>query len=80
MIFGKRWAEIAFAVPALGIGVILAIFPLDDVIRQIITGGAGAVYALFIPAIHVMINEHLSPASWTAILLPCPHFSEPSSK
>jgi hypothetical protein len=49
MIFGKRWAEIAFAVPALGIGVILAIFPLDDVIRQIITGGAGAIYALFIP-------------------------------
>ncbi len=49
MIFGKRWAEIAFAVPAIGIAVILALFPLDEALRQIITGGAGAIYALFIP-------------------------------
>ncbi len=49
MIFGKRWAEIAFAIPAMLIAVILALFPLDEVVRQVITGGAGAIYALFIP-------------------------------
>ena len=49
MIFGKRWAEIAFAIPAIAIGVILALVPLETGVRQILSGGAGAVYALFIP-------------------------------
>ena len=49
MIFGKRWVEIAFAVPAVGIGLVLGFIPLDDTTRLILSGGAGAVYALFIP-------------------------------
>ena len=49
MIFGKRWAEIAFAIPAIAIGVILALVPLETGVRQILSGGAGLVYALFIP-------------------------------
>ena len=49
MIFGKRWAEIAFAIPAVAIGIILAVVPLDTLARQALSGGAGAIYALFIP-------------------------------
>ncbi|NHJ13895.1 MAG: hypothetical protein EAX95_09460 [Candidatus Thorarchaeota archaeon] len=49
MIIGKRWAEIAFAVPAVLIGVVLALVPLEDFMRQALSGGAGVVYALFIP-------------------------------
>jgi hypothetical protein len=49
MIFGKRWAEIAFAIPAIAIGIILALVPLEDLARQALSGGAGAIYALFIP-------------------------------
>jgi uncharacterized membrane protein len=49
MIIGKRWAEIAFAIPAITIGVILALVPLEDLARQALSGGAGAIYALFIP-------------------------------
>jgi len=49
MIFGKRWAEIAFAVPAVIIGVVLGFVPLDATTRGLLSGGAGAVYALFIP-------------------------------
>jgi uncharacterized membrane protein len=49
MIFGKRWAEIAFAIPAIAIGIVLAVVPLDDLPRQLLSGGAGLVYALFIP-------------------------------
>lgn len=49
MIFGKRWAEIAFAIPAVAIGVILALVPLEDLMRQALSGGAGLIYALFIP-------------------------------
>jgi hypothetical protein len=49
MIFGKRWAEIAFAVPAVIIAVILGFIPLDITTRGLLSGGAGAVYALFIP-------------------------------
>ena len=49
MIFGKRWAEIAFAVPAVIIAFILGFIPLDITTRGLLSGGAGAVYALFIP-------------------------------
>ncbi|TFG33953.1 hypothetical protein EU527_05715 [Candidatus Thorarchaeota archaeon] len=49
MIFGKRWAEIAFAVPAIIIGIILGFVPLETTTRGLLSGGAGAVYALFIP-------------------------------
>ncbi len=49
MIFGKRWAEILFAIPAVLIGIILALVPLAELDRQILSGGAGALYALFIP-------------------------------
>jgi hypothetical protein len=49
MIFGKRWAEIAFSVPAIVIGVVLGFVPLDSTTRGLLSGGAGAVYALFIP-------------------------------
>ncbi len=49
MIFGKRWAEIAFAVPAVIIGIILGFVPLDATVRGLLSGGAGAIYALFIP-------------------------------
>ena len=49
MIFGKRWAEIGFAVPAILIGIVLALVPLDPFARLALSGGAGAIYALFIP-------------------------------
>lgn len=49
MIFGNRMAEIAFAVPAFAIAVILALVPLDPTVRIGLSGGAGAIYALFIP-------------------------------
>ncbi|MFW9958566.1 MAG: hypothetical protein ACFFCT_10905 [Candidatus Odinarchaeota archaeon] len=49
MIIGKRWAEIAFAVPAVLIGIILGFVPLDATTRGLLSGGAGAIYALFIP-------------------------------
>lgn len=49
MIFGKRWAEIAFAVPAVIIGIILGFVPLETTTRGLLSGGAGAIYALFIP-------------------------------
>jgi hypothetical protein len=49
MIFGKRWAEIAFAVPAVIIAVVLGFVPLDATTRGLLSGGAGAIYALFIP-------------------------------
>jgi hypothetical protein len=49
MIIGKRWAEIAFAVPAVIIGVVLGFVPLDATTRGLLSGGAGAIYALFIP-------------------------------
>ncbi len=51
MIFGKRWAEIAFAIPAILIGVVLAVAPLDYWTRTSLAGGAGLVYALFIPGL-----------------------------
>ncbi|MBD3406389.1 MAG: hypothetical protein GF411_09785 [Candidatus Lokiarchaeota archaeon] len=49
MIFGKRWAEIAFAIPAILIGIILAVVPMEPLVKGILSGGAGAIYALFIP-------------------------------
>lgn len=49
MILGKRWAEIAFAAPAVIIGIVLGFVPLDTATRGLLSGGAGAVYALFIP-------------------------------
>ncbi len=49
MIFGKKWAQILFAVPAVGIGVLLGFVPLDSQMRLLLSGSAGAVYALFIP-------------------------------
>jgi len=47
MIFGKRWAEIGFAVPAIGIGVGLVLLPLE--MTSLVVGIGGGVYALFIP-------------------------------
>ncbi|MFX1484886.1 MAG: hypothetical protein ACFFCP_17040 [Promethearchaeota archaeon] len=49
MIFGKKWAQIAFAIPAVGIGILLGFVPLDSATRVLLSGSAGAVYALFIP-------------------------------
>ena len=49
MIFGKKWAQIAFAIPAVGIGVLLGFVQFDDVTRVYLSGGAGLLYALFIP-------------------------------
>jgi len=49
MILGKRWAEIAFAVPAVSIGVVLGFVAMDATTRGLLAGGAGAIYALFIP-------------------------------
>lgn len=49
MIFGKRWAEIAFAVPPVAIAFILGFVTLDPTTRILLSGGAGAIYALFIP-------------------------------
>jgi len=49
MIFGKQWAQIAFAIPAVAIGVALGFVPFDASTRVLISGSAGALYALFIP-------------------------------
>ncbi len=49
MIFGKRWAEIAFAVPPVVVAFILGFVSLDPTTRVLLSGGAGAIYALFIP-------------------------------
>ncbi|MFW9807752.1 MAG: hypothetical protein ACFFE6_00100 [Candidatus Thorarchaeota archaeon] len=49
MIFGKKWAQIAFAIPAVGIGILLGFVSLDSATRVLLSGSAGAVYALFIP-------------------------------
>ena len=49
MIFGKRWAEIGFAVPAVIIGGILGFVQLEATTRSLLSGGFGAFYALFIP-------------------------------
>ncbi|MHA2086247.1 MAG: hypothetical protein ACXABD_21090 [Candidatus Thorarchaeota archaeon] len=49
MIFGNRAAEIGFAIPAVLIGIVLAMVPLDAFNRLLLSGGAGAIYALFIP-------------------------------
>ena len=45
--FGRRWAEIGFAVPAILIGIGLAIFPGDVTDLPVLIGGIA--YALFIP-------------------------------
>lgn len=47
MIFGKKWAEIGFAIPAVIIGVALAVVPYTLVSG--IAGAAGVIYALFLP-------------------------------
>jgi hypothetical protein len=49
MIFGKKSAQIAFAVPAVAIGVFLGFFTIDATLRVLLSGSAGALYALFIP-------------------------------
>ncbi|MFW9788262.1 MAG: hypothetical protein ACFFE2_03095 [Candidatus Thorarchaeota archaeon] len=49
MIIGKRWAQIGFAIPAVGIGILLGFVPFDSTTRVLLSGSAGAVYALFIP-------------------------------
>ncbi|MHA1768864.1 MAG: hypothetical protein ACTSV3_03330 [Candidatus Thorarchaeota archaeon] len=49
MIFGKRWVEILFAVPAVGIGVLLGFVALDSMVRLLLAAVAGGIYALFIP-------------------------------
>ncbi|MHA2024736.1 MAG: hypothetical protein ACW98U_02450 [Candidatus Thorarchaeota archaeon] len=49
MIFGKKSAQIAFAIPAVAIGVFLGFFSLDTTTRVILSASAGGVYALFIP-------------------------------
>ena len=49
MIFGKKSAQIAFAIPAVAIGVLLGFVTLDTTTRVLLSGSAGAVYALFIP-------------------------------
>jgi hypothetical protein len=47
MIFGKRWAEVGFAIPAVAIAVALAVLPYALV--KDVAGGFGIVYALFLP-------------------------------
>ena len=49
MIFGKQWAQIAFAIPAVGIGVLLGFVQFDATTRVLLSGSAGVLYALFIP-------------------------------
>ena len=49
MIIGKKWAQIAFAIPAVGIGVLLGFVQFDATTRVLLSGSAGALYALFIP-------------------------------
>ena len=55
MIFGKRWAQIAFAIPAVGIGVVLGFVPLDVTTRVLLSGSAGGLYALFIPLLWLIV-------------------------
>lgn len=47
LIIGKRWAEIAFAIPAVLIGLLIIAFPGD--ITDIAVGIGALFYALFIP-------------------------------
>lgn len=49
MIFGKREAEIGFAIPAVAIGILLGFVALDNVTRLYLTAIFGGFYALFIP-------------------------------
>lgn len=49
MIFGQRWAEALFAIPAVIIGFVLAFYPLPPIQRFLLSGAAGGIYALFIP-------------------------------
>jgi len=49
MIFGNKLAELLFAIPAFLIAVVLAFVPMDSTTRMIVSGGAGIIYALFIP-------------------------------
>ncbi|MHA1770260.1 MAG: hypothetical protein ACTSYL_01895 [Candidatus Thorarchaeota archaeon] len=58
MIIGQRWGEVLFAVPAIIIGIVLAVFPLDAATRQIISGIAGPIYALFIPLLFWYLAYH----------------------
>ena len=49
LIFGKKEAQIGFAVPAVIIAIVLGFVPLDSTTRSLLSGGFGAIYALFIP-------------------------------
>ena len=49
LIFGKKEAQIGFAIPAVIIAVVLGFVPLETTMRGLLSGGAGAIYALFIP-------------------------------
>ena len=49
MIFGKKEAQIAFAIPAVIIAIILGFIQLEPTFRGYLSGGFGAFYALFIP-------------------------------
>jgi hypothetical protein len=49
MIFGKKEAQIGFAIPAVIIAIVLGFIPLETTLRGMLSGGAGAIYALFIP-------------------------------
>jgi hypothetical protein len=49
MIFGKKEAQIGFAIPAVVIALILGFVPLETTARGLLSGGFGAFYALFIP-------------------------------
>jgi hypothetical protein len=49
LIFGKKEAQIGFAIPAVIIAIVLGFVPLETTTRGLLSGGAGAIYALFIP-------------------------------
>ena len=49
MIFGKKEAQIAFAIPAVIIAITLGFIPLETTFRGLLSGVFGAGYALFIP-------------------------------
>ena len=49
LIFGKKEAQIGFAIPAVVIAIVLGFVPLEATMRGLLSGGAGAIYALFIP-------------------------------
>jgi hypothetical protein len=49
MIFGKKEAQVAFAIPAVGIAIILGFIPLETTFSGLLSGIFGAGYALFIP-------------------------------